>query len=312
MELRIEHLSKRYANGTQALDDVSLTIPPGLFGLLGPNGAGKSTLMRTLATLQDVDAGSVRLGEVDVLTQGEALRRQLGYLPQDFGVYPRVSALALLEHVAVLKGLAPAKARREQVHALLEKVNLHPVRHQRLGGFSGGMRQRFGIAQALLGAPRLLIVDEPTAGLDPEERVRFHNLLAEVGRTVVVILSTHIVADVSELCPRMAILDRGRVRFQGEPDRAVAEVRGRIWRKVLGPDERADQVEGRISTRLSQGRTVVHVWAEARPGAGYEAKEPDLEDAYFAAIHGHLGGAEDAPCAAVEGSAGEARDRSRV
>ncbi|HEY3554935.1 MAG TPA: ABC transporter ATP-binding protein, partial [Casimicrobiaceae bacterium] len=231
--LTISGLSKTYPNGVRALSDVSLAIPTGMFGLLGPNGAGKSTLMRTLATLQDADAGSARLGEVDVLRDKSAVRRILGYLPQDFGVYPKVSAEELLDHFARLKGIAPRSTRRDVVTALLRQTNLYDVRRKALGGFSGGMRQRFGIAQALLGNPRLVIVDEPTAGLDPEERVRFHNLLAEIGENVVVILSTHIVSDVSDLCDHMAIIDKGRVLLAGRPAMLTRRLDGRVWQRTI-------------------------------------------------------------------------------
>src|SRR5262245_41427131 len=217
MELRIANLSKTYPNGVQALKSVSLDIRAGMFGLLGPNGAGKSTLMRTLATLQDADAGTATLDGIDVLGEKDRVRGILGYLPQDFGVYPKVSAVDLLDHLARLKGISDGKRRREVVDALLRQTNLHEVRHKALGGFSGGMRQRFGIAQALLGSPKLIIVDEPTAGLDPEERLRFHNLLAEIGQNVIVILSTHIVGDVSDLCSQMAIIHRGEVLLGGDP-----------------------------------------------------------------------------------------------
>jgi ABC-2 type transport system ATP-binding protein len=288
MELQIRNLSKTYANGVRALDDVSLTIPPGMFGLLGPNGAGKSTLMRTLATLQEPDAGTVTLGALDVVRQKDAVRRTLGYLPQEFGVYPRVSAEALLDHFAILKGIVDRRARKATVEALLHQVNLWDVRRKRLGGFSGGMRQRFGVAVALLGDPTLLIVDEPTAGLDPAERVRFLNLLSELGERAVVILSTHIVEDVSELCTRMAIIDRGRILHQGEPTRAIDALRGRIWRRVvekreLPEIERAHRV---ISTKLSGGRTVVRVHGESAPGDGFAPVEPDLEDVYFTTMRG--------------------------
>ena len=225
MELHIEKLSKRYPNGVQALREVTLTVPTGLFGLLGPNGAGKSTLMRTIATLQEADSGNVLFGELDVLREKTAVRRILGYLPQEFGLYPKVTALHLLDHLASLKGITPRRHRREVVDALLRRVNLYDVRHQRLGSFSGGMKQRFGIVQALFGDPKLIIVDEPTAGLDPEERVRFHNLLGEIGEQVVVILSTHIVEDVSELCRQMAIIHRGEVVAQGDPNRLADELR---------------------------------------------------------------------------------------
>ncbi len=291
MELQIRNLSKTYANGVHALKDVTLTIPLGMYGLLGPNGAGKSTLMRTLATLQEPDAGSIRLGDIDVVARKDELRRTLGYLPQEFGVYPRESAERLLEHFAVLEGITQRGPRREVVEALLRQTNLWEVRKQRLGGFSGGMRQRFGIAVALLGDPRLVIVDEPTAGLDPAERVRFLNLLSDLGRNAVVILSTHIVEDVSELCSRMAIIDRGEILLEAEPLRSVEELRGRIWRRTVAREELAG-VEGAhrvISTKLLAGRTVVHVYAESAPGEGFAPVEPDLEDVYFSAMAGHMG-----------------------
>jgi len=280
MELQIQHLSKTYANGVHALKDVTLTIPRGMFGLLGPNGAGKSTLMRTLATLQDPDAGSVRLGEIDVLREKERVRRSLGYLPQEFGVYPGVSAERLLEHFAVLKGITGRRERKEVVEALLHKTNLWEARKKKLGGYSGGMRQRFGVAVALLGDPRLIIVDEPTAGLDPAERVRFLNLLSELGESAVVILSTHIVEDVAELCSRMAIIDRGRILLEAEPLRAVEALRGRIWRRLVEKGA-LPEVEGGhavISTKLLAGRTLVHAYGESAPGPGFEPVEPDLED----------------------------------
>jgi ABC-type multidrug transport system ATPase subunit len=290
MQLEIRNLSKRYGNGVQALEDVSLTVPPGMFGLLGPNGAGKSTLMRTLATLQSADAGTATLGDIDILREPERVRSVLGYLPQDFGVYPKVTALELLDHLARLKGLVAAKARRETVDALLHRVNLHAVRKQQLGGFSGGMRQRFGIAQALLGQPKLVIVDEPTAGLDPEERVRFHNLLADIASDVVVILSTHIVSDVADLCANFAVINRGRLLLAGDPSVQVAGLAGRIWRKVVTKTE-ADALRAQVavvSTRLMAGRTVVRAFGEHAPGSGFEPVETDLEDVYFCAIAGHL------------------------
>src|SRR5664279_4378262 len=237
MELHITGLSKTYANSVRALDDVSLSIPTGMFGLLGPNGAGKSTLMRTLATLQDADSGTARIGDLDVLRDKAAVRQVLGYLPQDFGVYPKVSAEELLDHLARLKGIEDRAQRGDVVATLLRQTNLHDVRKKALGGFSGGMRQRFGIAQALIGNPRLIIVDEPTAGLDPEERVRFHNLLAEIGENVIVILSTHIVSDVSDLCARMAIIDKGEVLLAGEPNQLTSTLRGRVWQKAVARDE---------------------------------------------------------------------------
>src|SRR6187399_1590139 len=264
MQLSIRNLSKRYANGVQALDNVSLDIAPGMFGLLGPNGAGKSTLMRTLATLQEADSGTVKLDDIDVLREKDRVRRVLGYLPQEFGVYPKVAAWEMLDHFARLKGLTDSKQRKATVDALLERTNLTAVRKQRLGGFSGGMRQRFGIAQALLGNPKLIIVDEPTAGLDPGERVRFHNLLAEIGENVIVILSTHIVEDVSDLCSRMAIISHGRVLAEGEPSQRIANVEGKIWRRVIGKGElpRLQNGYAVISTRLTAGKTVVHVFSE--------------------------------------------------
>ena len=284
--LTIENLSKTYANGVRALRDVSLTIPTGMFGLLGPNGAGKSTLMRTIATLQDPDAGSIRLGDIDVLRDKDAVRRVLGYLPQDFGVYPNVDALTLLGHFAALKGISDAKQRKQIVEALLRRVNLWDVRKNKLGGYSGGMRQRFGIAQALLGNPRLIIVDEPTAGLDPEERNRFLNLLAEIGEHVVVILSTHIVEDVADLCTNMAIIAHGEVLREGEPLTAIAEVRGKTWKKVVERDELDDYNRDHhvISSRLFAGRMLIHVFADDRPDASFDAVEPDLEDVYFTTL----------------------------
>jgi ABC-2 type transport system ATP-binding protein len=285
-ELRIHGLSKTYPNGVKALSDVTLTIPAGMFGLLGPNGAGKSTLMRTLATLQEADAGTARLGDIDVLRDKDAVRRTLGYLPQDFGIYPKVSAETLLDHLARLKGLENRKERRDVVATLLRQTNLYDVRKKALGGFSGGMRQRFGIAQALLGNPRLVIVDEPTAGLDPEERVRFHNLLADIGENVIVILSTHIVSDVSDLCARMAIIDRGRVLLTGEPTRLTAALEGRVWQREIARNEleATKAAFAVISTRLLAGRTLVNVVADALPGPGFASIPPTLEDVYFDAI----------------------------
>ncbi len=292
--LRIENLSKTYANGVQALKAVTLEIPRGMFGLLGPNGAGKSTLMRTIATLQEVDAGSLHFDAVDVLKEKHEVRKILGYLPQDLGIYPGTSAEVLLDHFAVLKGLISAAERRDVVERLLRMTNLYDVRRRKLGTFSGGMRRRFGIAQALLGDPQLIIVDEPTAGLDPQERIRFLNLLAAIGETAVVILSTHIVEDVHELCSRMAILAQGRVLLQGEPAALVARLEGRVWRKVVGRSEVARHQESLpvLSTRLAAGRTVIHVLSDGSPGAGFETAMPDLEHVYFAALHGHGGPGE--------------------
>jgi ABC-2 type transport system ATP-binding protein len=286
MDLRIENVSKTYPGGVRALRDVTLTVPTGMFGLLGPNGAGKSTLMRSIATLQEPDAGTIRLGELDVVRRPEEVRKILGYLPQDFGVYPKVSAEEMLDHLATLKGLTSKGERKDAVEALLHQTNLWEARNRKLGGFSGGMRQRFGIAQALIGSPKLVIVDEPTAGLDPAERMRFLNLLAEIGESVVVILSTHIVEDVSDLCRRMAILDRGRLRFEGEPASAIARLEGKVWERTIDRDALPrEQAERRvISTHLAQGRTVVHVKADERPGPEYTPVEPDLKDVYFTTL----------------------------
>ena len=288
MELVVDRLSKTYPNGVRALHQVSLRIAPGMFGLLGPNGAGKSTLMRTIATLQQPDEGSIRVGELDVLRQPEEVRKILGYLPQEFGLYPNLSAETTLDHFATLKGVASARERRELVHALLQQTNLWEQRAKNVGGFSGGMKQRLGIAIALAGSPRLLIVDEPTAGLDPVERHRFLHLLAELGRDIIVILSTHIVEDVRELCRSMAIINRGQVVVQGDPLRLLEEARGRIWRKRVTRDTLADY-QGRlpvISVRLSAGDPVVHVWGEQAPDEGFVAVEPGLEDVYFHRVGG--------------------------
>jgi len=284
--LRLSHLSHVYGNGTKALDDASLDIPKGMFGLLGPNGAGKSTLMRCIATLQTPDAGSIRFGDIDVLREPEKLRATLGYLPQDFGVYPRVSAYDLLDHLAVLKGIADRGERRDTVDSLLVQVNLWEVRKKAVAGFSGGMRQRFGVAQALIGNPSLVIMDEPTAGLDPEERNRFNNLLAKIGESVVVILSTHIVDDVADLCPRMAIISAGRIVQTGVPQDLVRELQGRVWRRAVEASSLARyQAEMNvISNRLRAGQTVIHVLADEAPEAGFEAVEGGLEDLYFSTL----------------------------
>ena len=288
MELRIRNLSKTYANGVVALDKVTLNIPPGMFGLLGPNGAGKSTLMRILATLQECDSGSVFLDDIDVLDEKDEVRRMLGYLPQDFGVYPRVTAWELLDHFAQLKGIANKHRRREVVDGLLQQTNLFEVRHQKLGTFSGGMRQRFGVAQALIGDPQLIIVDEPTAGLDPQERVRFHNLLADIGADKTVLLSTHIVSDVADLCANMAIINKGHVLLCGEPARLIEGIEECIWARFV---DKADlplfqKRHAVISTRLRAGRTLIHVYAEGDPGMGFEPAHASLEDVYFATIAG--------------------------
>jgi ABC-2 type transport system ATP-binding protein len=284
--LNLEKVTHVYPNGTRALDDVTLSIPKGMYGLLGPNGAGKSTLMRSIATLQTPTSGTIRFGDIDVIAQPERLRRTLGYLPQDFGVYPRISAQDMLDHMAVLKGIASKADRRATVETLLHQVNLWSVRRKMLAGFSGGMRQRFGIAQALIGNPQLIIVDEPTAGLDPEERNRFLNLLAEIGESVVVILSTHIVEDVSDLCHRMAVLTDGRVQAEGSPQELIRATRGRIWRKVF---DRAELPHVReqyevLSARLSGGRTVVHILFDRDPGNGFTAADAGLEDVYFSTL----------------------------
>ncbi|HEY2391465.1 MAG TPA: ABC transporter ATP-binding protein [Candidatus Angelobacter sp.] len=286
MELKITNLSKTYKNGVKALDNVSLTIPRGMYGLLGPNGAGKSTLMRTLATLQEPDSGSAFLGEIDVLRQKDEVRRRLGYLPQEFGVYPRISAQDMLSHLALLKGMTNARERKEIVAAMLQRCNLYEVRKKALTGFSGGMRQRFGIAQALIGNPQLLIADEPTAGLDPGERNRFYNLLAEVGEQVVVILSTHIVEDVMDLCTDMAIIHEGKVLYEGAPQAAISELNGRIWQRSIDKPELAHYEEKFrvVSNRLVGGRPFLHVFGNELPGEGFMPSQPDLEDVFFTKI----------------------------
>lgn len=285
--LTIKSLNKTYSNGVQALKNVSLEVPNGLFGLLGPNGAGKSSLMRTIATLQEPDSGSIRFDQIDVIENKLALREQLGYLPQDFGVYPKVSAEELLNHFAILKGLSNKAERKEMVDGLLRQTNLWDARKRKLGTYSGGMRQRFGIAQALLGAPRLVIVDEPTAGLDPDERNRFLNLLAEIGEQVVVILSTHIVADVTDLCPRMAIIVQGEVLAQGEPQAAIDLLRNKVWRrrvsKAVLPEYQKNFTV--LSSRLVGGLPQINVHSESQPDEGFVQVEADLEDVYFLQIH---------------------------
>ncbi|MBC6995675.1 ABC transporter ATP-binding protein [Neolewinella lacunae] len=286
MELRIEHLNKTYGNGVKAINDCNLTIPRGMFGLLGPNGAGKSSLMRTIATLQEADSGSITLGDIDVLKDKDAVRRILGYLPQEFGVYPKVSAENMLDHVASLKGINQRAERKELVAALLHRVNLYDKRKSNLGTFSGGMKQRFGIAQALLGNPQLIIVDEPTAGLDPTERNRFHNLLSEIGENTIVILSTHIVEDVTNLCNDMAIICLGQVIAKGHPAELVREVNGSIWSKSIHKAELPAHLEAHrvISTQLKGGKTEIHVFSESQPDASFHAVNADLEDVYFTRI----------------------------
>lgn len=295
MQLTIRNLNKTYPNGVKALQDVSLDIPTGMYGLLGPNGAGKSTLMRTLATLQDADSGSAWLqptegdtnGAIDVLKEKDAVRRALGYLPQEFGVYPHISAFEMLDHFAVLKGI-PASQRKEVANALLQRVNLWEHRKKSVASYSGGMRQRFGIAQALLGDPKLIIVDEPTAGLDPGERNRFYNLLSEIGENVIVILSTHIVEDVKELCSNMAIINLGQVLYAGSPDAALQSLAGKVWEKAIQKSEiESYQQQYRvISSKLVAGKPIIHVLSETAPGDGFKAANADLEDVFFAKIHG--------------------------
>jgi ABC-type multidrug transport system ATPase subunit len=284
--LRIENISKSYSNGVKALKHISLNISPGMYGLLGPNGAGKSTLMRTLATLQEPDEGSIYFGNIDVLKQKEELQKTLGYLPQDFGLHPKAKAEELLNYFAIMKGIKEKGSRREVVAALLKQTNLWDVRRQKLGGFSGGMRQRFGVAIAMLGNPKLIIVDEPTAGLDPAERVRFLNLLSEMGENSVVMLSTHIVEDVSELCTRMAVINKGEILLETEPSKAIENLQGKVWRKVIHKNDipKLEQEHILLSTKLLSGRRVVHIYNEGFPGSDFEQVAPDLEDVYFNVI----------------------------
>jgi len=297
MKLHIRGVSKTYPNGVRALSDVSLTIPRGMYGLLGPNGAGKSTLMRILATLQDPDEGRVGLGGIDVLRDKGEVRKTLGYLPQSFGFHPKARAERLLEHFAVLKGISEPRTRRKVVESLLRRTNLWDVRREKVGTYSGGMRQRFGVAVALLGNPKLIIVDEPTAGLDPVERVRFLNLLSEIGEESVVLLSTHIVEDVEELCSRMAIIDRGVILLEAEPPSAINALRGRVWRRIVDRAELpALEAELQVvSTKLLAGQTLVHVHAKSSPGAGFVPVEPTLKDVYFTVMAGLDGRSADRP-----------------
>ena len=290
MALHINNLSKTYSNGVQALKNVTLTIPQGMFGLLGPNGAGKSSLMRTLATLQQADSGSVTLNDIDVLKEKDKVRKILGYLPQEFGVYPKISSYNMLSHIAALKGISNKGERKDLVESLLQKTNLWDVRNKSLGTYSGGMKQRFGIAQALIGDPRLIIVDEPTAGLDPAERVRFHNLLSEIGENTIVILSTHIVDDVSNLCSNMAIICLGEVVLQGNPIALTQEVKGKIWKKAI---EKSDLERYKtdlqvISTHLKSGQTIIHVLSDVQPDATFESSPANLEDVYFSEISSRM------------------------
>ena len=287
MILRIENLNKQYANGVKALNNVSLTIGKGMFGLLGPNGAGKSSLMRTLATLQEADSGSAFLGETDILHQKDTIRKVLGYLPQEFGVYPRTSAIDLLNHLAILKGFTSNQDRKQMVEYLLHKVNLYEHRKKAVSSYSGGMRQRFGIAQCLIGNPKLIIVDEPTAGLDPGERNRFYNILSEIGENVIVILSTHIVQDVRELCTSMAIMDKGKVLFSGNTDDALHEIKGKVWEKRIDKEhlENLQNSMKVISTKLVGGKPLVHVFSDDNPGSGFTSAEENLEDVFFAKLN---------------------------
>lgn len=287
MELIINNLSKTYTNGVQALKNLSLEIPKGMFGLLGPNGAGKSTLMRTIATLQDADKGNISFNGIDVLTQKQDIRKILGYLPQQFGVYPKISAQTLLDHFAALKGISNKKDRKEVVESLLHKTNLYESRSKNLGGFSGGMKQRFGIAQALIGNPQLIIVDEPTAGLDPTERNRFHDLLSEIGENIIVILSTHIVEDVSDLCSNMAIINRGELELAGKPSQLIDNLNGKIWEKRIEKSSIQDYKTKHnvISSRLFAGKTLVRVLADEIPDSEFASVSPNLEDVYFSTIN---------------------------
>jgi ABC-2 type transport system ATP-binding protein len=288
MQLIIQNLNKTYSNGVQALKDVNLTINQGMFGLLGPNGAGKSSLMRTIATLQEADSGSIQMGDLDVLVQKEEVRKILGYLPQEFGVYPKIDAVTLLDHLAVLKGIRNKSERKGLVEALLHKTNLWQARNKNLGGYSGGMKQRFGIAQALIANPKLIIVDEPTAGLDPAERNRFLNLLSEIGENTIVILSTHIVEDVKELCTDMAIINKGQVLYKGSPIDAISAVEGKVWKKRIAKTELEEYRKSFniISERLIAGRPEITVLSETQPDSSFEQTQADLEDVYFTHIFG--------------------------
>ena len=287
MKLTVENISKTYPNGVEALKNVSLEINNGIFGLLGPNGAGKSTLMRTIAALQEADDGSIMLGDIDVAKDKQALREMLGYLPQEFGVYPKVSAIDLLDHMAIMKGIADEQIRKEQVESLLYQVNLWESKEQKLGTFSGGMKQRFGIAQALLGDPKLIIVDEPTAGLDPMQRNRFHNLLSEIGENVIVILSTHIVDDVSDLCNDMAIILNGELKLSGKPLELIKKIEGKVWQGLIEKDvaETLEDDERLISKRLYMGKVKVRLLSDGEPMKGFKLNEPEIEDLYFATIN---------------------------
>jgi ABC-2 type transport system ATP-binding protein len=286
MKLSINNLSKTYSNGLKALDNITMEIGSGMFGLLGPNGAGKSSLMRTIATLQEPDTGTVMLGEIDVIKQKAEVRKVLGYLPQDFGFYPKVSAIDMLDHFAILKGIANPKERKEVCDALLNQTNLYEARKRNIGDYSGGMRQRFGIAQALLGNPKLVIVDEPTAGLDPMERNRFHNLLSEIGENIIVILSTHIVEDVRNLCSNMVIMNQGKVLLTGQPAKTISDMDGKIWSKLIDKEQLTDHKNNFkvISTKVVEGKIQIHVYHPTQPDTSFNAAATDLEDVYFATI----------------------------
>lgn len=286
MNLSIKNLSKTYSNGLKALSDINIEIGSGMFGLLGPNGAGKSSLMRTIATLQEADSGTITLGDMDVLKQKDEVRKVLGYLPQDFGFYPRVSAWDMINHFAILKGINNPKERKEICEALLNQTNLFEARKRNIGDYSGGMRQRFGIAQALLGSPKLIIVDEPTAGLDPMERNRFHNLLSEIGENIIVILSTHIVEDVRNLCSNMAIMNQGTVLLYGKPNQAIEDMKGKIWMKLIDKEQLTENKTAHkvISTKVVEGKIQIHVYSATQPDASFAPLTADLEDVYFATI----------------------------
>ena len=287
MNLKIENISKTYSNGVEALKNISLEIGNGMFGLLGPNGAGKSTLMRTIASLQNADEGSIKIGEIDIFNDKHSLRKILGYLPQEFGVYPKVTAIELLDHMAIMKGITSSVDRKSEVEALLKKTNLWESRKQRLGTYSGGMKQRFGIAQALLGDPKLIIVDEPTAGLDPMERNRFHNLLSEIGENIIVILSTHIVDDVSDLCNDMAIILNGKLRLKGKPLELIKKINGMVWQGLVEKSDAEDvkNDERIISSRLYMGKVKIRLLSKDIPMEGFEITQPEIEDLYFSAIN---------------------------
>ncbi len=287
MNLKIKNISKTYSNGVEALKNISLEIGNGMFGLLGPNGAGKSTLMRTIATLQNADEGSIKIGEIDIFNDKHSLRKILGYLPQEFGVYPKVTAIELLDHMAIMKGITSSVDRKSEVEALLKKTNLWESRKQRLGTYSGGMKQRFGIAQALLGDPKLIIVDEPTAGLDPMERNRFHNLLSEIGENIIVILSTHIVDDVSDLCNDMAIILNGKLRLKGKPLELIKKINGMVWQGLVEKSDAEDvkNDERLISSRFYMGKVKIRLLSKEKPMEGFVITQPEIEDLYFSAIN---------------------------